>query len=178
MCRVCCSIFQLLVVLVIDIFVFERGIMEGKKDIFDKIMQLPGLNIFEPFYKKQKEILLYLFFGVVTFIISIASFIFFERVCHMNELVANIVSWILAVACAYITNRIWVFQSNTDTKQKFLREIIDFVSGRIATLIIEEAILFIFVTWLAFDSTIIKIIAQVIVIILNYIISKVFVFKN
>lgn len=152
--------------------------MEVKKDIFDKIMQLPGLNIFEAFYKKQKEILLYLFFGGVTFVVSIVSFVFFNSVCHMNELVANIISWVLAVTCAYITNRIWVFQSSADTRQTLMKEIIDFVSGRIVTLLIEEAILLIFVTWLAFNSTIIKVIAQVIVIILNYIISKLFVFKN
>lgn len=152
--------------------------MEVKKDIFDKIMQLPGLNIFEAFYKKQKEILLYLFFGGVTFVVSIVSFVFFNSVCHMNELVANIISWVLAVTCAYITNRIWVFQSSADTRQTLMKEIIDFVSGRIVTLLIEEAILLIFVTWLALNSTIIKVVAQVLVIILNYIISKLFVFKN
>lgn len=152
--------------------------VEEKKDIFDKIMQLRGLNVFESFYKKQKEILLYLFFGGVTFVISIASFVFFNSVCSVNELIANIISWVLAVACAYITNRIWVFNSNADSGQRLLKEIIDFVSGRVITLLIEEAILLVFVTWLTFDSTIIKVIAQVVVIILNYIISKLFVFKK
>lgn len=152
--------------------------MEEKKDIFDKIMALPVLNVFEPFYKKQKEMLLYLFFGGLTFVVSIATFMFFDKVCHLDELIANLISWVLAVAFAYITNRIWVFQSTADTKQKMVKEMTEFVGGRVVTLVIEEIILLVFVTWLALDSTIVKVVAQIIVIVLNYIISKLFVFKE
>ena len=60
-----------------------------KKDIFDKIMSLPVLNIFEPFYKKYKEGLLYLFFGGLTFFLSIFLFWFMDEVMHINELINN-----------------------------------------------------------------------------------------
>ena len=82
-----------------------------KKDIFDKIMSLPGLRIFEPFYKKNKEVLMYLFFGGLTFLVSVVTYAYFNVVLGMNELIANIFSWIIAVAFAFITNKIWVFCS-------------------------------------------------------------------
>ena len=79
-----------------------------KKDIFDKIMSLPGLRIFEPFYKKNKEVLLYLFFGGLSFIVSVSSYAYFNLVLDLNALIANIFSWILAVIFAFVTNKIWV----------------------------------------------------------------------
>lgn len=150
--------------------------MNRKKDIFDKLMSLPILNIFEPFYQKNKEILLYLFFGGLTFIVSIASYVFFDVIFSMNELVANVLSWILAVSFAYVTNRIWVFDASTTTMREFLKQIISFFGGRVATLVIEELILLVFVTLLQFPSVPVKVVAQIMVIVLNYIISKLFVF--
>ena len=103
---------------------------------------------------------------------------FFNIQIGWNALVANIGSWILAVAFAYITNRIWVFDSNASTAADFLKEITSFVGGRVATLVIEELILFIFITNLGMNSMLVKIVAQVIVIVLNYVISKLIVFKK
>lgn len=149
-----------------------------KEDIFDKIMKLPLLNIFEPFYKKNKEVLLYLFFGGLAFIVSIATYAFFNVTLGINELIANVISWVITVAFAFFTNRIWVFNSPTNGVKEFISQIISFFGGRIVTLIIEEAILLTFITWLGFPSMIIKVIAQVVVIVLNYVISKLVVFKN
>lgn len=149
-----------------------------KNDIFDRVMELPVLKIFNPFYKKNKEILLYLFFGGLTFVVSIASYAFLNIQFNWNALIANIGSWVLAVAFAYITNKIWVFDSNAETKSDFIKEITSFVGGRVATLVIEELILFIFITNLCMNSMVVKIVAQVIVIVLNYVISKHFVFQK
>ena len=152
--------------------------MQEKKDIFDRLMALPVLNILEPFYKAHKEVLLYLFFGGLTFIISIASYAFFDITMEMNELVANIFSWIIAVLFAYITNRTWVFENTKSGAAGIVQELIMFMSGRVATLVVEEVILLVFITWLGFGSMVVKIVAQVIVIVLNYIISKLIVFKK
>ena len=149
-----------------------------KKDIFDKIMSLPGLRIFEPFYKKNKEVLLYLFFGGLTFLISVVTYAYFTMMFGMNELIANIFSWIIAVLFAFVTNKIWVFQSKNDTSQAFVREAVAFFAGRVATLVVEEVILFVFITMLQWNSLGVKIAAQVIVIVLNYVISKLLVFKK
>lgn len=148
-----------------------------EKDIFDRIMELPVLRIVNPFYKKNKEILLYLFFGGLTFLVSISSYALFNIRIGWNALTANIASWILAVAFAYVTNRTWVFESSTDRGSNLIKEITGFVGGRIATLVIEELILFIFIAEFEMNSVLVKIVAQVVVIALNYVISKMIVFK-
>ena len=149
-----------------------------KDDIFDRLMHLPVLRIFEPFYKKHKEVLLYLLFGGLTTVVSIASFALLTSGLGMNELVANVISWILSVLFAYVTNRTWVFAAKADTKAGIAREIASFFGGRIATLLVEEAILAVFITWLGFAALPVKIAAQIVVIVLNYVISKFFVFKG
>ena len=96
--------------------------MQEKRDIFDRMMALPILNIFEPFYKKNKEVLLYLFFGGLTFIVSIATYAVFNVSMGINELIANVMSWVLAVLFAFATNRVWVFQAPTHTITEFLKQ--------------------------------------------------------
>ena len=127
---------------------------------------------------KYKEIILYLFFGGLTFLVSMVSFGACNLYLGMNEHAANIISWILAVTFAFITNRIWVFDAPTDGRVAFLKQMVSFFSGRVATLLVEEAIIFLFITMLHFPSMVIKCGAQFVVIVLNYVISKVFVFKK
>lgn len=134
-------------------------------------------KIYEIFVK-NKEVILYLFFGGLTFVVSMATFWVFNIPLKIDALYSNIISWIFAVLFAYITNRIWVFESRANTFSKYIYEIFSFFSGRLLTLGIEELIIFVFVTLLGFNSMLIKTIAQIIVIISNYIISKVFVFKK
>ena len=157
--------------------VIVTGLIGGMK-VFDKLMELPILRIFNPFYKKYKEMLLYLFFGGLSFIVSIATYACFNVGMGINELIANIFSWIITVMFAFLTNRVWVFQSPTDSVQAFIKQMFVFYSGRVITLVVEEAILLVFITWLGFNSMLIKVIAQVIVIVLNYVISKLVVFKE
>lgn len=128
--------------------------------------------------KKNKEILLYLFFGGLAFIVSIVTYAFFNVTCGLNELVANVISWVITVAFAFFTNRIWVFESPVDTVKAFFIQLINFFGGRIVTLVIEEMILLIFITWLGLNSMLIKVIAQVVVIVLNYVISKLWIFRK
>ena len=148
------------------------------RDIFDRLMALPLLRLFEPFYKKHKEALLYLFFGGLTTVISIAAFWLFRRPFGLNELIANIISWVVAVLFAFFTNRTWVFRAPTRSAGEFLRQMGSFFGGRVVTLLIEEALLAVFITWLHLPDMPVKIAAQVIVIVLNYVISKLFVFKK
>lgn len=150
--------------------------MREKRDIFDRIMGLPLLKAFEPIYKKNKEVLLYLLFGGLTFVVSITSYAVCNVVLGMNELVANVISWILAVSFAFLTNKVWVFNTTTHNCEAFIKQLASFFGGRVATLVIEELILLIFVTVLTFPSVPVKIVAQVIVIVLNYVISKFIVF--
>lgn len=124
----------------------------------------------------RREMLLYLVFGGLTFGVSMGSFLLFNLILGMHELTANIISWIAAVLFAFLTNRLWVFAVSTGSCMEFVKQMFSFFAGRFTTLVIEEVILFIFVTILEFHSLFVKIPAQVIVIIINYVISKRFVF--
>lgn len=149
-----------------------------EKDIFDKLMELPILRFFNPFYKKYKEMLLYLFFGGLSFIVSIATYALFNVGMNINELIANVLSWIITVMFAFLTNRVWVFQSPTNGVAEFVKQMFVFYSGRVITLVVEEVILLVFITWLGCNSMLVKVVAQVIVILLNYVISKLVVFRK
>lgn len=129
-------------------------------------------------FEKYKEVILYLFFGGLTFLVSIASYGYCNIVLGINELVANVISWILAVSFAFVTNRIWVFQAPTHTFAEFLKQMVSFFGGRVITLAVEEILLLVFITWLALPSMPVKIVAQVVVIVLNYVISKLIVFRK
>lgn len=148
-----------------------------EKDIFDKIMSLPGLCRFYGPYIKCKSVLLYIFFGGCTTVVSIGLFVLLETVLGLNALIANIGSWILAVSFAYVTNRVWVFASRVRGKAVW-KEIVSFFSGRLITLGLEEAMLLVFVTLLRFNGTVIKVIAQIVVLIGNYLISKLITFRK
>ncbi len=122
-----------------------------------------------------REIILYLIFGVLTTGVSILSFALFQTMLSVHELIANIFSWILAVLFAYVTNRIWVFKSTSDA---FLKEMVTFFCSRLSTLFVEEFLLFVGISLFHYNSLLIKTIAQVIIIILNYLLSKLFVFAK
>ena len=126
---------------------------------------------------KYKEVLLYLIFGGLTTVVSIASYWLFLRL-GIHELIANVLSWIFAVTFAYVTNATWVFEAKPQTTRELVKQIVSFFSGRLATLGIEELIILVFSTWLRFNPMIVKLVAQVVVVILNYVISKLFVFKK
>lgn len=152
--------------------------LEEKKDIFDRIMSLPVLNIFEPFYKKHKEGLLYLFFGGLAFFLSIFLYWFMYSVMHLNELVNNTIDWIICVAFQFFTNRTWVFDGKVDNTRDFVKQAASFTLGRLFTLVVEDVLLFIFITMLGFAQMPVKLAATFVVIALNYVISKLFVFKE
>lgn len=156
-----------------------------KRDIFDKLMSLPVLNIFEGFYKKNKEMLLYLFFGVLTTVVSFAAAgvakVVLESLGCGKDLVSTtstVFSWICAVTFAYITNRIWVFDSRVENKTGILAEAAKFYGGRLFTLLVETVTMWIGYSLIGANYWVTKIIANVFVLILNYIISKLFVFKK
>lgn len=131
-------------------------------------------------YKKYEEIINYLIVGVMTTFVSllvyyICVYTFLNPKISLQLQIANVISWIIGVSFAYITNRIFVFKSKN---QKILKEVSTFVSSRILTLLLDMLTMFVLVTTLEFDDKISKLISQVLVIILNYIFSKIFVFKK
>lgn len=135
-------------------------------------------------YIKYKEIINYLIFGVLTTLVNLITkyillFTILDPTNGFQLQIAIIISWIVAVIFAYFTNRKFVFESKNQNK---LKEFISFVVARIATLLLEMFIMCFFVTLLKLDSdlyvVIFTLVAQVAVIIGNYIFSKLFVFKK
>lgn len=131
-------------------------------------------------YLKYKEIINYLIFGVLTTVVSIGvyyicvyTFLNPENVVQLQ--IANIISWVAGVAFAYVTNRKFVFESKEENK---LKEAGKFVTSRITTLLMDMTIMFIGVTLCKFNDKIIKLISQVVVIVMNYLLSKIIVFKK
>ena len=132
------------------------------------------------YYTKYKEIINYLIFGVLTTIVSLTTYylLVFTILDANNSLqlqIANIISWITCVTFAYITNKKYVFEPTNKNK---IREISEFYLSRIASLLIDMLLMFTFVSVLKFNDKIIKLFVQIIIIILNYILSKLFVFKK
>ena len=148
------------------------------EDIFDKIMKWPILRIFEPFYKRYKEGLLYLFFGGLAFLLNVFLFAAIDAYTPLNALINNIICWVVCVLFQFFTNRTWVFDVHVETAGGFWKQMLDFFAGRLLTLIIEEVILAIFITWLGLNAVVIKLAGQIIVIVLNYVISKMWIFKD
>lgn len=131
-------------------------------------------------YKEHKEGINYLIFGALTTILSLAVYYiltmtFLSPKDAFQLQVANIISWIVGVLFAYVTNRKFVFESKNN---KVLKEFINFFLSRISTLLLDMLIMFIFVTLLKYNNQIMKLISQILVILGNYILSKMLVFKR
>ncbi len=131
-------------------------------------------------YKKYKEVINYLIFGVLTTIVSLivyyASVYTFLNPDNAIQLqIANILSWVAGVTFAYFTNRKYVFESNEKNK---IKEASKFVLARVTTLIMDMIIMWLGVTVLHCNDKIVKIISQIVIIVSNYIFSKLFVFKK
>ena len=131
-------------------------------------------------YKKNKEVINYLIFGVLTTTINLLTYFILASiwldVTKVIELqIANIISWVTAVIFAYVTNRKYVFESDNCNK---LKEISNFFIARLLTLILDMIIMYLGVNILLLNDKFIKIVSQILIIVSNYILSKLFVFKK
>lgn len=129
---------------------------------------------------KYREIIMYLVFGVLTTLVSVITrIILFNTVCNPDKAlevqIATVISNAVGIAFAYVTNRKYVFESTNENK---LKEALSFVGGRLSTLFMDMLIMFVGVTLLNGNETLITLISQVIVIVANYLISKLFVFRK
>lgn len=123
-------------------------------------------------YKKYKEVIDYIIVGALTTFVSIASY-WVLRLIINNYMINTIISWICAVLFAYFANRKYVFRSKSE---KIFDEFSKFVGCRLLTLGMEIVLMYVFVSLFKINDMIAKIILQVIILILNYVFSKFFVF--
>ena len=138
------------------------------------------MNKIKALYQKYQEIINYLIVGVLTTIVSVVVYFALTRTVldYHNDLklqIANIISWICAVIFAYVTNRIFVFNSKS---KNIVKEFILFVIARILSLLMDMMTMYIVVSLIGLSDLIGKLISQVVVTIANYLFSKLIVFKK
>lgn len=126
-------------------------------------------------YKKYREVISYLFWGACTTVVNIAAYWICFEILKMSNLLSTILAWMLAVVFAYITNRIFVFESKS---RKIFTEASKFVGARILTGFFDVGIMFFAVDVMKWWPVFWKIVSNIIVIVLNYVFSKWFVFAK
>lgn len=136
------------------------------------------INFILGLMKKHKSFIAYGAFGVLTTIVNIVTY----NICYNNlgisNTLSNIAAWILAVTFAYLTNKVWVFDSKSWKWEVLRREVPAFISCRLATGILDIVIMFICVDIMGLHALLMKVISNVLVIILNYVFSKLVIFKK
>lgn len=152
--------------------------MERRRGIFDWIMGWDVTKPFRSFYEKHRETLLYLFFGGLTFFIGVVIYAVLIRLFSIHELISNVISWICGVSFSYFTTKKWVFM-NYDWGLKYVMfQMVSFFSARLATLLLQEVLLYIFTIRIGWNGIWVKICTDIINIILNYLVSKFWIFRK
>lgn len=126
----------------------------------------------------NKETISYLIFGVLTTVIDFLIYLLCTKAFGVNYLAANIVSWVIAVAFAYVTNKIFVFESKGYKLKKLLDEISGFVSARVFSLVFNLVFIYFCVVLFEMNDIVAKVIASVFVVIINYVLSKFYIFSK
>ncbi len=129
-------------------------------------------------YRKYQEAIDYLFWGGVAFVLSMVLFYIFANMMMIEEQIANVITWIICVIFTYLTNRTFVFKSKTTGMKAITKEFTEFTTARLATLVLENIVLFICIDLLLWHNMIAKLIGQFLVIVSNYILSKLWIFKK
>lgn len=127
--------------------------------------------------KAYREILLYGIFGILTTLVNYVSYLVLAKGVHLSVMVANAMAFFLAILFAYLTNRKWVFVSHAHTLKAKVREGIEFFTARILGFVLDMAIMYLLVKELGYNDWVVKGIANVIVIVMNYLVSKYIVFR-
>ena len=128
-------------------------------------------------YNRYREVIFYLVFGVLTTVVNILSFYIMD-LFGVNTYVNNTIAWVLSVIFAYVTNKLFVFESKTNGKKELVKEVSSFFGARILSYVIDMAGMYLLVSILLTNKMFAKVVMNVVVIILNYIFSKLFVFQK
>lgn len=122
--------------------------------------------------KKYKEIIFYLFFGVCTTVINFFVFWIFSK--NFNPEISNVFAWIISVIFSFITNKLWVFR----TTGSVFKELLEFIASRILSFAIDEVLLIMLISYFSLNALMSKIITNIFIIVINYLLSKFIIFKK
>lgn len=132
-------------------------------------------------YKKYEEVIMYLIFGVLT---TVVNFVVYFIAIHilgdsdLSKTISNALSWFFSVLFAFFTNKIFVFKHKSENAKDFIMEAFKFYGCRVFSGILDIGIFALCVNVFHFNDVIVKIFTQVLVVILNYVFSKILIFKN
>ena len=129
-------------------------------------------------FMKYRSMILYVVFGAFTTLVNMAAYGLCFNVAGIPNVPSTVIAWILAVSFAFVTNKLWVFDSKKWDKKTLLHEIPTFFGARALTGLLDVGIMYVSVDVLHWNAMLWKLISNVIVIILNYIASKLVIFKN
>ena len=124
------------------------------------------------------EMLLYIFFGVLTTVVNVLSFGLLRDILQWRLLTANTLAGGLSVAFAFLTNKVFVFRSKSFAAGLVVRELISFVGARLFSLAVDTAGMWLLVDVLTWNDWLAKVLMNVIVIVINYVFSKLIIFKR
>lgn len=129
-------------------------------------------------FNKHWDILVYLIFGVLTTVVNYVVYLPCYNLLGISAAVSNVIAWVFAVAFAYVTNKPFVFRSYDWSRKTVIPELTKFVGSRIASGALETGIIFLTVDCFLWNGNVMKLITSVLVVVLNYIASKLLVFKK
>ena len=129
-------------------------------------------------YKKHEEGFNYLIFGFLAFVLNYILYFLFADTLAMHYMVATVLSWVLTVVFAYWTNRTFVFKSQNKDTDAVWKEFISFIGARVATEVLEVVLMIVMVDVASINDKVSKLVCQVLVILANYVLSKIWIFKD
>ena len=128
--------------------------------------------------KKYKEQILYLFWGVATTLVNYCAYFLLTKAFHVHYVVSNVLAWLVAVLFAFWSNKSFVFESKSWAPRVVFPELCKFTGARVFSGVLETGLLWLCVDILHFPDSMIKLLAGIVVIILNYVFSKLYVFRK
>ncbi len=128
--------------------------------------------------KKQKEAILYLVFGGLTTLVNIAAYFVCDEWARLGTVPSTIIAWLLSVAFAFVTNKIFVFESKGAAPKALLWETASFFGCRLFSGVLDLFLMWLTVDVFLWNNLLMKIVSNLIVIILNYVFSKFFIFRK
>ena len=124
------------------------------------------------------ELVSYLFVGVATTLVNYVVYYLATRLLSMGVMAGTWTAWVAAVAFGYVANKAFVFHTHCDSAMALLREAAGFFSMRLVSLGMETVLMYLTVTVLGLNDLVMKLVINIVVIILNYVFSKLFIFKK
>lgn len=128
--------------------------------------------------EKHKDMLPYIIFGICTTLVNMVVYWVCAHILHFFVILSTVISWVISVFFAYVTNRKYVFHSHKNSYKDIVKEMCAFFSCRFLTGLLDVGIMFVFVNLLHMNDMLIKIVSNLTVIVLNYVASKIFIFKK